>query len=93
MVPQAAAAGVDLYLCGHTHGGQVRLPLIGALRTAPRFGRQFVMGLNRLPSGGYIYTNRGAGFEGMYLPRLRVLCPPEVAVFDLTVGEATPRAG
>ncbi len=86
-VPQAARAGVDLYLCGHTHGGQIRLPLIGALRTGSRFGRRYVIGLNRLPNGGYIHTNRGLGFEGMSLPRVRVLCPPEVALFDVTIGD------
>jgi predicted MPP superfamily phosphohydrolase len=90
MAPQAAEAGVDLYVCGHTHGGQIRLPFLGALRTGSRFGRRYVMGLNRLANGGYIYTNRGAGFEGMRLPRLRVLCPPEVAVFDVTVGDPEP---
>ncbi|MGI8587222.1 MAG: metallophosphoesterase [Chloroflexia bacterium] len=86
LAPQAAAAGVDLYLCGHTHGGQIRLPLLGALRTGSRFGRRYVIGLNRLPNGGYLYTNRGLGFEGMHLPRVRFLCPPEVAVFDVSLG-------
>ena len=86
LAPQAANAGVDLYLCGHTHGGQIRLPLIGALRTASRFGKRYVMGLNRLPNGGYIHTSRGTGFEGMGIPRARVLCPPEVALFDVTIG-------
>ena len=85
-VPQAARAGVDLYLCGHTHGGQIRLPLVGALRTGSRFGKRYVIGLNRLPNGGYIHTNRGLGFEGMSLPRIRTLCPPEVALFDVTIG-------
>jgi uncharacterized protein len=87
LAPQAANADVDLYLCGHTHGGQIRLPLIGALRTGSRFGKRYVIGLNRLPNGGYIHTNRGLGFEGMSLPRIRTLCPPEVALFDVTIGE------
>ena len=86
LAPQAAAQGVDLYLCGHTHGGQVRLPGIGALQTGSRFGNRYVLGLNRLPNGGYIYTTSGTGFEGLGLPRLRVLDPPEVVVFDITVG-------
>ena len=38
--------------------------VLGALRTGSRFGRRYVMGLNRLPNGGYIYTSRGVGFEG-----------------------------
>src|SRR5688572_22077245 len=33
--------GVDLFLCGHTHGGQVRLPLYGALLTLSRHGKRF----------------------------------------------------
>ena len=87
LAPQAANAGVDLYLCGHTHGGQVRLPFVGALRTASRFGQRYAMGLHRLPNGGYIYTSRGVGFEGLGFPRVRVLCPPQVALFDVTIGE------
>lgn len=86
LAPQAAAQGVDLYLCGHTHGGQVRLPGIGALQTGSRFGNRYALGLHHLPNGGYIYTTSGTGFEGLGLPRLRVLDPPEVALFDLTVG-------
>jgi len=39
LMPQAVWAGVDLYLCGHTHGGQIRLPLVGALVTSSRFGK------------------------------------------------------
>ena len=86
LAPQAAAEGVDLYLCGHTHGGQIRLPGLGALLTASRFGNRYALGLQRLPNGGYIYTTSGTGFEGLGLPRLRVLDPPEVAVFAVTVG-------
>ncbi|HUS14675.1 MAG TPA: hypothetical protein VM536_06605, partial [Chloroflexia bacterium] len=91
LAPQAAAAGVDLYLCGHTHGGQVRLPGLGALLTGSRFGQRYVLGLNRLPSGGSIHTTRGTGCEGLRLPRLRGLCPPEIAVLDGAVSEPTPR--
>ncbi|HUS15834.1 MAG TPA: metallophosphoesterase [Chloroflexia bacterium] len=86
LAPQAAAADVDLYLCGHTHGGQIRMPIVGALRTGSRFGRRYVLGLNRLPNGGVIHTSPGIGFEGMHLPRVRVLCPPVIAIFDVTVG-------
>ncbi len=39
LMPQAAEAGIDLYLCGHTHGGQVRLPIIGPLLTSSQLGR------------------------------------------------------
>jgi predicted MPP superfamily phosphohydrolase len=83
LVPEAAAAGVDLYLCGHTHGGQIRLPGLGADFSSSRFGRRNDRGLHRLPNGGAIYTTSGVGLEGMGLPRARFFCPPEVAVLDV----------
>lgn len=36
----AASEGVDLYLAGHTHGGQVRLPFYGAIATASVFWQE-----------------------------------------------------
>jgi len=83
LVPEAAAADVDLYLCGHTHGGQIRLPGLGAVFSSSRFGRRYDRGLHRLPHGGAIYTTSGIGLEGMGLPRARFFCPPEVAVLDI----------
>jgi uncharacterized protein len=74
-------ASVDLLLCGHTHGGQVVLPGIGALITRSKYGGQYVSGM--YPIGDMqMYVNRGVGMEG-HLPRVRFLCPPEVAVFDI----------
>ncbi|MCK5345806.1 MAG: metallophosphoesterase [Candidatus Heimdallarchaeota archaeon] len=67
----------DLQLSGHTHGGQIRLPLIGPLYL-PRLGRKY-------PSGEYkignmvLYTNRGLGTSWF---KLRYNCPPEIAVFE-----------
>ncbi len=78
----ARDAGVDLYLCGHTHGGQVRLPLIGALITNSRYGKTFEMGSYTL-DGMTLFVNRGLGFTGGNAPRIRFLAPPEVAVIDL----------
>ena len=74
---------MDLYLCGHTHGGQIRLPGLGAVFTSSRFGRRYDRGLHRLPHGGAIYTTSGVGLEGMGLPRARFFCPPEVAVLEV----------
>ena len=81
----AAKRGIDLYLCGHTHGGQVRLPLIGPLLTASQLGRRFVMGHYTL-GRTHLYVTRGIGFEGLAAPRVRLLCPPEVAVVTLSSG-------
>jgi len=76
--------GVDLYLAGHTHGGQVRAPLYGAIVTFSEFGKRYEMGPYRV-GGTMLYVNRGIGFEPE-LPRVRFLARPEVAVIDLIGG-------
>jgi predicted MPP superfamily phosphohydrolase len=73
---------INLYLCGHTHGGQVRLPLYGALITSSKLGKRFEMGHYRLGQTD-LYVNRGVGLEGMAAPRVRFLSPPEIALFSL----------
>lgn len=83
LMPEAVARGIDLYLCGHTHGGQVRLPLIGPLLTSSRLGRRYVMG-HYQEGATHLYVSRGIGFEGLGAPRVRLLCPPEVALLELT---------
>jgi predicted MPP superfamily phosphohydrolase len=74
--------GIDLYLTGHTHGGQFRLPIYGAIITDTRFGKIFEMGEYHL-GNMIMYVSRGIGMAGGITPRIRFLCPPEVAVFDL----------
>jgi uncharacterized protein len=78
----ARDTGVNLYLAGHTHGGQVRLPLYGALFSNSRFGKTFEMGLYHL-GDMTLYVSRGLGFTGGDAPRARFLSPPEVVVVDL----------
>jgi predicted MPP superfamily phosphohydrolase len=73
---------INLYLCGHTHGGQVRLPLYGAVLTSSRLGKRFEMGYYRLEDT-HLYVSRGVGLEGMSAPRVRFLCPPEITLFSL----------
>lgn len=70
----------DLMLSGHTHGGQIRLPKVGALITSTRVGRPFAQGLLELGPHRSLYISRGIG-EGT-IP-WRVLCPPELALFTL----------
>lgn len=67
-----------LLLAGHSHGGQVNLPKLGAI-SAPNGGRRFVAGFNRV-NGLTIYTSRGAG---IYRPPVRFGCPPEVTLITL----------
>jgi uncharacterized protein len=69
---------VDLMLAGHSHGGQIRLPLLGAM-ILPPMGRKYPEGfyqLNRMQ----LYVNRGIGTVG--LP-FRLNCPPEITLITL----------
>jgi predicted MPP superfamily phosphohydrolase len=77
----------DLVLAGHTHGGQVRLPLYGALITMSRFGKRYEAGAYELEAGTRLYVSRGLGAEPVPGLKLRFLCRPEVAVFELAAGE------
>ena len=67
----------DLLLCGHTHGGQVRLPFVGA-PIAPVKDKRFVQGLHRWDNR-WIYTTKGVG----NLYGIRVNCRPEVSLLTL----------
>ena len=82
VAPQADEQGFDLYMCGHTHGGQMRSPIIGALFTGSHLGRQFVMGRYDLENVT-VYTSRGIGLEGLGAPRARFLCPPEIIQWEI----------
>jgi predicted MPP superfamily phosphohydrolase len=85
LMPAAVERGIDLYLCGHTHGGQVRLPFIGPLLTASQLGRRYVMG-HYHEGRTHLYVTRGVGFEGLGAPRVRLFCPPEVTVVEVVSG-------
>ncbi len=82
LMPVAHELDINLYLCGHTHGGQVRMPLYGALLTSSKLGKRFEMGHYRLEDT-HLYVSRGVGMEGMGAPRVRFLCPPEITLFSL----------
>jgi predicted MPP superfamily phosphohydrolase len=69
---------IDLQLSGHSHGGQVRFPIFGAL-LLPMFGKIYDLGLYRV-GHAQIYTTRGIGTVG--LP-VRFNCPPEVTAITL----------
>lgn len=78
-----ARAGLDLALTGHAHGGQVRLPGIGAL-VAPNQGLfpRYARGLYRVGPTSMVVSS-GVGTTGY---RLRLLCPPEVVLVRLRCG-------
>ena len=69
---------MDVQLSGHTHGGQIRLPGIGAL-VLPYLGRKYDIGLNRV-NEMLLYTNRGLG---VISEPVRFNCPPEISQFIL----------
>ena len=82
LMPQAAAMGVDLYLAGHTHGGQWRLPGFGAILTSSQHWKRYEAGLYR-ENDSVLYVSRGLGMEGFGTPRARIFCPPEVVAITL----------
>jgi len=82
LIEAASERGIDLYLAGHTHGGQIRLPLYGAIVTSSIYHKQYEAGLFQ-EGRTYLYVSRGLGLEGAYNPRARFLCRPEVAVHTL----------
>ena len=78
-IHRAAEHGIDFMLSGHTHGGQVRLPVVGSVRGKSKLGERFVDGWNRLKET-QIYVSRGIGRS---VVPLRLNCPPEIACFRL----------
>ena len=82
LMPQASQHEIDLFVCGHTHGGQVRLPLVGPILTSSQLGRRFVMGLYKL-GRTTLFVSRGIGLEGLSAPRVRFMCPPEVTLITI----------
>ncbi len=85
LMPEATECGVDLYLCGHTHGGQIRLPLLGAVLTSSDFWKRYEMGRYQ-EKGTTLFVSRGLGMEGLGAPRARFLCPPEIIEWTLSGG-------
>ena len=77
----AATGRFDLQLSGHSHGGQVVVPLVGPPRLPP-LGRKYHTGLYKV-GDLTLYTNRGLGMVG--LP-VRFFCRPEITVFTLQSG-------
>ncbi|MCB0194683.1 MAG: hypothetical protein KDJ65_22215 [Anaerolineae bacterium] len=82
LMPIVKNYDIDLYLCGHTHGGQIRMPGYGALLTSSVTGKQYEMG-PYTEQNTTLYVSRGIGLEGLSAPRMRLLCPPEIILFTL----------
>ncbi|MBN1127046.1 MAG: metallophosphoesterase family protein [Sedimentisphaerales bacterium] len=95
----------DLYLAGHTHGGQVALPWYGALTTLSRYGKKYESGLYHLgldrtdndsqtiaSKETILYINRGIGMENDPAPRVRFCARPEITVYDIRPATAKESA-
>ena len=73
-----AGHAVSFMVSGHTHGGQVRIPMLGAFHLPP-YGRKYIegwFGIGNLQ----LYVNRGIGSVGV---PFRFNCRPEITVFTL----------
>ncbi|MBE7558961.1 hypothetical protein HS125_08440 [bacterium] len=79
LVQEAAARGVDLYLCGHTHGGQVRVPGMKPRLVNTRLGVELHHGPWRY-HGMKGYTSAGVGCS---VAPVRFFCPPEITLIEL----------
>jgi uncharacterized protein len=73
-------ARVNLTLAGHTHGGQVRIPLYGPPIVPSRFGRRYAGG-PVIENGRHLFVTTGTGTS--ILP-VRFLVPPEIVVLELS---------
>ena len=77
------AVDADLLVAGHTHGGQVRLPIIGPLLTYSTIPRAWAAGVTALSGGRTLVVSRGVGMERAHAPRLRFRCKPEIVIIDV----------
>jgi len=87
------ADGYDLLLCGHTHGGQLRVPFYGALVTNCGIDRDRARWLHRWadpapgrPAGTWLHVSAGLG-TSPYAP-VRFACPPEASFLTLTARDS-----
>ncbi|HEX2090538.1 MAG TPA: metallophosphoesterase [Actinomycetota bacterium] len=83
--PELAALGYQLILSGHTHGGQVRFPFVGALVTNSTIPTRLSMGLSRF-GRTILHISPGLG-TSKYAP-FRFLCRPEATLLELTPARA-----
>ncbi|MBX3432187.1 MAG: metallophosphoesterase [Pirellulales bacterium] len=80
-------ADVDLALAGHTHGGQVQLPLLGPIASPSRHGARYACGVFRR-GATVLHVTRGVAGK----TPLRWRCPPEIALLELTGPRSTKTA-
>lgn len=75
----AAGHHVHLYLCGHTHGGQVQIPGFGPILCKAKAPRRYAFGTWQYKAM-HGHTSSGVGVSGVVA---RIFCPPEVGLIEL----------
>ncbi len=83
---ESSDSGIHLYLCGHTHGGQIRLPGIGHLIQNAQCPRSYAHG-HWMHNDMHGYTSAGVGCS--MLP-IRFNCPPEISLIELACERERP---
>ncbi len=78
----AATGKFDLQISGHTHGGQVAIPLLGP-PVLPYLGKKYPSGLYKV-GNMFQYTNHGVGMSRL---AIRFNCPPKITIFELKSAE------
>jgi uncharacterized protein len=82
----ALTTRADLMLAGHTHGGQIQLPGLGAIVTMSEVPRAWADGPTHVAEDATLIVSRGVGMERRAAPRVRFLCRPDVFVIDVVPG-------
>lgn len=83
------ADGIDLFIAGHTHGGQIVIPGFGPPVTLTRVPRRIAAGGLHDLNGQPVYISRGVGCERGSAPPMRLFCPPEISILTLKGGRTT----
>lgn len=82
LIEEVSRHEIDLYCTGHTHGGQVAMPIYGALVAFSKFGKKYEGGTYTVGKT-HLNVNRGIGMEGGNTPRVRFWARPEITVIDI----------
>ena len=73
---------VGLVLSGHTHGGQVVLPIVGAPQVPSSYGQKYLSGLVKTEHT-QVYVTRGVGSTGVLGLPVRFCCRPEISLIEI----------
>lgn len=78
----------ELLVAGHTHGGQVQLPLVGPIVTLSQVPRAWASGVTEIEPGKTLVVSRGIGMERGNAPRMRFLCRPQLVIVEVVPAES-----